>query len=230
MFARAACRECRYNTDKKLLPRATEWAVDKKIKEIYLGTIDGQRSNSGHGQSRDCAGSCGILPAVLATAAESLGAGEKAVVAGLFTAAGIGMIIEDNATTAGAKGGCQAECGSASCMADAAAVEIAGGTPRQSVNAGAIALKNLLGLVCDPVAGLVEIPCVKRNAIGAAVALLSADMALAGVESRIPLDEVIGAMREIGDALPSSLKETSLGGLANTPTARQIDQQLQHRS
>jgi L-serine dehydratase len=176
------------------------------------------------------AGSCGILPAVLATAAESLGAGEKAVVAALFTAAGIGMVIEENATTAGAKGGCQAECGSASCMAAAAAVEIAGGTPRQSVNAGALALKNFLGLVCDPVAGLVEIPCVKRNAIGAAVALLAADMALAGVESRIPLDEVIEAMREIGDALPSSLKETSIGGLANTPTARQIEQQLQHRS
>jgi L-serine dehydratase len=111
-------------------------------------------------------------------------------------------------------------------MAAVAAVEIAGGTPSQAANAGAIALKNFLGLVCDPVAGLVEVPCVKRNAIGAAVALLSADMALAGIKSKIPLDEVIEAMREIGDALPSSLKETSQGGLANTTTAKIIEKNL----
>jgi L-serine dehydratase len=172
------------------------------------------------------AGSCGILPAVLQTAGESEGVDENTVIASLFTAAGVGMIIEDNATTSGAKGGCQAECGAASCMAAVAAVEIAGGTPSQAANAGAIALKNFLGLVCDPVAGLVEVPCVKRNAIGAAVALLSADMALAGIKSKIPLDEVIEAMREIGDALPSSLKETSQGGLANTTTAKIIEKNL----
>jgi L-serine dehydratase len=172
------------------------------------------------------AGSCGILPAVLATVAERTGASEEAVIGALFTAAGVGMVIDEQASTAGAKGGCQAECGSASCMAAVAAAEMAGGTPRQAVNAGALALKNFLGLVCDPVAGLVEVPCVKRNAIGAAVALLAADMALAGIESKIPLDEVIQAMKEVGDALPDSLKETSLAGLAATPTAREIEKRI----
>ncbi|HHW42202.1 MAG TPA: L-serine ammonia-lyase, iron-sulfur-dependent, subunit alpha [Syntrophomonadaceae bacterium] len=172
------------------------------------------------------AGSCGILPAVLATVAEETGAVEDAVVGALFTAAGVGMVIDEHAGTAGAKSGCQAECGSASCMAAVAAAEMAGGTPRQAANAGALALKNFLGLVCDPVAGLVEIPCVKRNAIGAGVALLAADMALAGIESKIPLDEVIQAMKEIGDAMPASLKETSLAGLAGTPTAREIEKRM----
>lgn len=172
------------------------------------------------------AGSCGILPAVLSTVAEVNGADETAVIGALFTAAGVGMVIDENASTAGAESGCQAECGAASCMAAVAAAELAGGTPRQAANAGALALKNFLGLVCDPVAGLVEVPCVKRNAVGAVVALLAADMALAGIESKIPLDEVIQAMKEIGDALPASLKETSLAGLAATPTAREIEKKL----
>ncbi|MGB9792548.1 MAG: L-serine ammonia-lyase, iron-sulfur-dependent, subunit alpha [Thermacetogeniaceae bacterium] len=172
------------------------------------------------------AGSCGILPAVISTVAEAIGADEEAVIGALFTAAGVGMVIDENAGTAGAKSGCQAECGTASCMAAVAATELAGGTPRKAANAGALALKNFLGLVCDPVAGLVEIPCVKRNAIGAAVALLAADMALSGIESKIPLNEVIQAMKEIGDAIPNSLKETSLAGLAATPTAREIEKKL----
>ncbi len=172
------------------------------------------------------AGSCGILPAVLLTVAEITGADREGIIGALFTAAGVGVVIDTVATTSGAEGGCQAECGAASCMAAAAAVELAGGTPQQAANAGAIALKSIIGLVCDPVAGLVEVPCVKRNAMGASNALLAADMALAGIESKIPLDEVIEAMKEVGDALPCSLKETAQGGLANTPTARRIEKMI----
>jgi L-serine dehydratase len=172
------------------------------------------------------AGSCGILPAVLLTAAERTGKGEDDLIKALFTAAGIGLVIDQVASTAGAQGGCQVECGTASCMAAAAAVEMAGGTPRQAVNAGAITLKCLLGLVCDPVAGLVEIPCVKRNAAGAAVALLSADMALAGIESKIPIDEVIGAMKEVAGMMPAALRETAEGGLANTHAGRSIEKRI----
>lgn len=164
------------------------------------------------------AGSCGILPAVLFTAALELGSSEEDQVKALFTASGIGMVITKVAGVSGASGGCQSECGSASAMAAAAVVEMAGGKPQQSAHACAIALKNILGLVCDPVAGLVEVPCVKRNAGGAANALAAIDLALAGVESVIPVDEVIQAMREIGQSMPASLKETALGGLAVTAT------------
>lgn len=169
------------------------------------------------------AGSSGILPAVLLTVAEKKNKNEEQIIEALFAAGGIGMIIDEVASTSGAEGGCQAECGTASCMAAVAAVELAGGTPLQAVNAGALALKNMLGLVCDPVAGLVEIPCVKRNAIASSIALVAADMALAGIESKIPLDEVITAMKEIASMMPSALKETAEGGLANTPTAREIE-------
>ncbi len=172
------------------------------------------------------AGSCGILPAVLFAVAQKTGKGENEIIKSLFTAAGIGLVIDEIASTSGAQGGCQVECGAATCMAAAAAVEMAGGTPRQSVNAGAIALKNVMGLVCDPVAGLVEIPCIKRNAAGAAIALLSADISLAGIESKIPIDEVIGAMKEVAGMMPEALRETAEGGLANTPTARRIEERI----
>lgn len=169
------------------------------------------------------AGSCGVLPAVLATVAEETKAGNGAVVEALFAAAGIGMVIATRASVSGAAGGCQAEVGSASAMAAAAAVELAGGSPGAAGHAAAMALKNLLGLVCDPVAGLVEVPCVKRNVIGAVNALAAANMALAGITSFIPVDEVIDAMREVGEAMPCTLKETAGGGLANTPKARQVE-------
>lgn len=172
------------------------------------------------------AGSCGVLPACLLTVEEEYDASEKKVVEGLLAASGIGLIIAKNASISGAEGGCQAECGSASAMAAAAIVEILGGTPKQAAQATAISLKNVLGLVCDPVAGLVEVPCVKRNAMAAVNALTAAEMALAGVKSAIPVDEVITAMREVGEALPCSLKETAEGGLANTPTARKLEQEL----
>jgi L-serine dehydratase len=172
------------------------------------------------------AGSCGILPAALLTVMEDRGLDEREVVMSLFTASAFGMVIANNASISGAQGGCQAECGSASAMAAAALTELAGGTPRMAAHACAIALKNILGLVCDPVAGLVEIPCIKRNAMGVANAFVGAELALAGIESAIPADEVIVAMKRIGDMMPGSLKETAEGGLAGTPTAKRLKKQI----
>ena len=141
----------------------------------------------------------------------------------LFVSSLFGRVVANNASVAGATGGCQAEVGSASAMAAAAAVSIFGGEPEASGHAMALAISNLLGLVCDPVAGLVEIPCVMRNAIGSGNALISADLALAGVESRIPVDEVIEAMDKVGRGLPAELRETGLGGLAGTPTGEELN-------
>lgn len=168
------------------------------------------------------AGSSGTLPGVLFTLEKRLGLDKEQMVRFLFTAGGFGMVIANNACIAGATGGCQAEVGSASGMGAAAAVEVAGGTPKQSANAMAIAISNLLGLVCDPIAGLVEVPCINRNAIGSSNALISADMALAGCESMIPADEVISAMDKVGKNMPESLRETGIGGLAGTPTGQEI--------
>ncbi|MDE6897253.1 MAG: L-serine ammonia-lyase, iron-sulfur-dependent, subunit alpha [Lachnospiraceae bacterium] len=172
------------------------------------------------------AGSCGILPGTIVTMLEEGRCDEHAAVMALFTAGAIGMVIAQKASIAGAQGGCQAECGSASAMAAAALVELAGGTPAQAAHACAMAIKNQLGLVCDPVAGLVEIPCIKRNVSGAAIAFTSAEMALAGVKSRIPVDECVLAMRQVGDMLPCSLKETSQAGLAATPTGVRLNRQV----
>ncbi len=172
------------------------------------------------------AGSCGILPGTVVTMLEEGRCDEHAAVMALFTAGAIGMVIAQKASIAGAQGGCQAECGSASAMAAAALGELAGGTPAQAAHACAMAIKNQLGLVCDPVAGLVEIPCIKRNVSGAAIAFTSAEMALAGVKSRIPVDECVLAMRQVGDMLPCSLKETSKAGLAATPTGLRLKRQV----
>lgn len=164
------------------------------------------------------AGSCGIIPAALLSIMEERGYSDDDAALALFTSAGLGLVVANRANVSGAQGGCQAECGSATAMAAAALAELAGGTPSMAANAFALALKNMLGLVCDPVAGLVEIPCIKRNAMGAVMAVAAADMALSGIESAIPADEVIDAMGAIGDSMPASLKETSKGGLAATPT------------
>ena len=172
------------------------------------------------------AGSCGIIPAALLTVMEDRELPEHDVVMALFTASAFGMVIANNASIAGAQGGCQAECGAASAMAAAALTELAGGTPQMAEHACAIALKNILGLVCDPVAGLVEIPCIKRNAMGVANAFVGAELALAGIQSAIPADEVIVAMKRIGDAMPRSLKETSEGGLAATPTGKRLKKEI----
>lgn len=172
------------------------------------------------------AGSCGIIPAVLLTLSEEKKISERRVVMSLFTAAGIGMVIAKKASISGAEGGCQAECGSASAMAAAAAVEISGGSPMMVIHACAMALKNTLGLVCDPVAGLVEVPCIKRNTMGAVNALSAASMALAGIESVIPPDEVITAMKSVGDQMVGTLKETAEGGLAATPTGKMLAKKI----
>lgn len=172
------------------------------------------------------AGSCGILPAALLTMQEEKRIPERDCVMSLFTASAVGMVIANNASLAGAQGGCQAECGSAAAMAAAAIVELAGGTPKMAEHAIAIAIKNILGLVCDPVAGLVEIPCIKRNASGVAGAFVAAELALAGIESAIPADEVIWTMKKVGDAMSSTLKETAEGGLAATPTGRRLHEHV----
>ena len=172
------------------------------------------------------AGACGVLPAVLVPLYEEERVSEDEVIHALYTAAGIGQVIASRAFIAGAAGGCQAEIGAASAMAAGALVFLQGGDEEQISHGAAMALKNLLGLVCDPVAGLVEVPCVKRNVIGAVNALSSADMALAGITSRSPPDQVIDAMKEVGESMHVSLRETGEGGVANTPEARKIKEKL----
>ena len=168
------------------------------------------------------AGSCGVIPAVLLTYEEEYQAPEESMIEAMYVASGIGQVIAAKAFLAGAVGGCQAEIGSASAMAAGALVYLNGGDEESIIHAAAMSLKNLLGLVCDTVGGLVEVPCVKRNVVGAVNAISSADMAIAGIRSKIPPDEVIEAMREVGEALPRSLRETGKGGLAATPTGREI--------
>ena len=172
------------------------------------------------------AGSCGIVPAAIYAAAEKNGNNIDEIVDALFTASGIGMVVEANASIAGAYGGCQAECGTAAGMAAGALVQLAGGTPEIVGNAVALAIKNLLGLACDPVAGLVEVPCVKRNGFIAVHARVGADMAMAGVQSVIPVDDVIDAMNRIGRSMPSSIKETAEGGLATTKTGLRLTKEI----
>lgn len=172
------------------------------------------------------AGSAGVVPGTLFAVKNKLNPTREQMIRYLFTAGAFGFVVANNASISGAAGGCQAEVGSAAGMAAAAIVEMAGGTPQQSSEAFAITLKNMLGLVCDPVAGLVEVPCVKRNAMGASNSLVAADMALAGVTSRIPCDEVIDAMYKIGQTMPTSLKETAQGGLAATPTGKWLEAKI----
>ena len=175
------------------------------------------------------AGSSGIVPGVLIAFRDRLNLDRRTQLDFLITSGGCGIIIGNQASLSGAAGGCQAEVGSASAMAAAALVEAAGGSPEASAHALAMALKNLLGLTCDPVASLVEVPCVKRNAVGAVNAILAAEMALAGVESRIPVDQVIQAMGSIGRMMPVALRETALGGLAQTDQAKKIERILQEK-
>ena len=172
------------------------------------------------------AGAAGIVPGTLFAVKNKLNPTREQMINYLFTAGAFGFVVANNASISGAAGGCQAETGSAGSMAAAAIVEMAGGTPQQSAEAFSIVMKNMLGLVCDPVAGLVEVPCVKRNAMGAAKALVGADMALAGVVSRIPTDEVIEAMHRIGQSMPSALRETARGGLAATPTGKALQAKI----
>ena len=177
-------------------------------------SVAGCNASMGKIVAAPTAGSCGIIPACLVTLYEDKGFSEKDIVMSLFTSGAFGMVIANRASIAGANGGCQAECGSAAAMAAASLVELMGGTPKQCADACAIAVSSQMGLVCDPVAGLVEIPCIKRNVSGLMIAFSSADMALAGIEAKIPADECLDAMREVGDVMTPALKETAKGGLA----------------
>ncbi len=172
------------------------------------------------------AGSCGILPGALITVGDEFGKSDEEIVNAMFAAGAVGIIITRNATVSGAEGGCQAETGAAAAMAAAGIVELMGGSTEQALDAAAICLKNVMGLVCDPIAGLVEAPCQKRNAIGVANALISAEMVLAGVPSVIPFDEAVQAMYEVGRRLPVELRETALGGAASTPTGCMLCKQI----
>ncbi len=174
------------------------------------------------------AGSCGVVPAVLLPLCEREHYTQHELLEALYVASGIGAVIAYRASISGAAGGCQAEIGTASAMAAGALVSLRGGTNEQIGHAVAMALKNLMGLVCDPIAGLVEVPCVKRNVIGAVNAISAADMALAGIESRIPVDEVIDAMGEVGRRMPVEFRETALGGLAATPTGKAVKERMPH--
>lgn len=173
------------------------------------------------------AGACGVLPAVLVPLYQAGRAEEDDLVRALYVSAGIGAVIGSRASIAGASGGCQAEIGSASAMAAGALTALRGGDGEQIAHAAAMALKNLMGLVCDPVAGLVEVPCVKRNVIGAVNAVSCADMALAGITSRVPADEVIDCMGDVGRRLPAELRETALGGLAATPFGKSVKERME---
>lgn len=176
------------------------------------------------------AGACGVLPAVLIPLYHSGGVTEEEIVRGLYVSAGIGAVVGYRACIAGASGGCQAEIGTASAMAAGTLTAIRGGDCAQIGHAVAMALKNLLGLICDPVAGLVEVPCVKRNVVGAVNAVSCADMALAGVESRVPVDQVIDCMGAVGRRMPVEFRETALGGLADTPFGREVKKRMEEKN
>ena len=199
----------------------------------YIGQVIAQALEMG--ESNACmkcivaaptAGSCGVLPAVLLPYQAREGLDDDAMVRAMYVAGAIGQVVAAKASIAGAAGGCQAEIGTASAMGAAALCYLGGGDAQAVCHAAAIAIKSMMGLVCDPIAGLVEVPCVKRNAAGAMIAMSSADMALAGIRSAVPPDEVILAMREVGDKMDVSLKETGVGGVAGTPFGQKIAEKM----
>ena len=205
----------------------------KAICGDYIGGVIAQALEMG--ESNACmkcivaaptAGSCGVLPAVLLPYQQREGLSDEVMVRAMYVAGAIGQVVAAKASIAGAAGGCQAEIGTASAMGAAALCYLGGGDAQAVCHAAAIAIKAMLGLVCDPIAGLVEVPCVKRNAAGAVIAMSSADMALAGIRSAVPPDEVILAMREVGDKMDVSLKETGVGGVAGTPFGQKIAEKM----
>ncbi|WP_336789124.1 L-serine ammonia-lyase, iron-sulfur-dependent, subunit alpha [Paenibacillus sp. MMO-177] len=199
---------------------------DASLAMAYALAVSEVNASMGRIIATPTAGSCGIIPGVLISCQERFGWGDELMVEGLFAAGAIGYVIANNSFVSGAEGGCQAEVGSAIGMAAGALADLRGASPAQAVHAVGLALKNSLGLVCDPVGGLVEVPCIVRNGFGAVTALAAADMALAGVRSVIPSDEVVQVMLEVGTAMPESLRETAKGGLAQTPTGRKIMKEL----
>ena len=208
----------------KLMAYTESAVMGREMTRIVASAMAVTEVNASMGRivAAPTAGASGILPAVLIQYGNAHDLNDDQLIAGLCNAGAIGMIIARNASIAGASGGCQAETGSAAAMAASALTELRGGTPEMCLHAAAIALKNVMGLVCDPVAGLVECPCIKRNAIGAANAVLCSDMVMAGIESIIPFDEVVIAMRNVGRMMNPDLRETARGGLAATPTAQRI--------
>lgn len=212
-----------------LLEGDSEGLCGSYFREIIATALKTGECNACMGRivAAPTAGASGVLPAVLLPYQKRNHIPDQQMIQALYVAAGFGQVIATRASIAGAEGGCQAEIGSASAMAAAALCSLHGGSPQQSAHACAMAVKNLLGLVCDPVAGLVEVPCIKRNVIGAMNAMACAEMALAGISSAIPCDEVLDAMRSVGEALPADLRETGRGGLAVTPTGRNIAEQLE---
>ncbi|MGM0378311.1 MAG: L-serine ammonia-lyase, iron-sulfur-dependent, subunit alpha [Bacillota bacterium] len=190
-----------------------------------LATME-QNSKMGKIVAAPTAGSCGILPGVLITTAKEFDIPKKKVINALFTASAIGYIVSRNATVSGAEGGCQAETGTASAMAAAGLVEMFDGTAQQALSAASFTLKNILGLVCDPVAGLVELPCAKRNALGVSNAMICSDMALAGIKTRIPFDQVVESLYRVGKKMNPDLKETANGGIAITEAAKRYEKHI----
>lgn len=212
----------------KLYSFAEKANMGKDMAQICAAAMAVTEVNASMGKivATPTAGASGVLPAVLVMCSEKKGFTDRDLVNGLFTAGAVGTIIAKNACISGAAGGCQAEIGSGSAMAAAALAELCGAKPEACLDAAAIALKNVMGLVCDPVAGLVECPCIKRNAMGAANAVLAADMVLAGISSIIPFDEVVVAMKNVGRMMNSDLRETSRGGIAASPTAKKIAESI----
>jgi len=198
------------------------------INKAMIRALAGAEHNASMGRicAAPTAGSSGIIPASIITGAEQLGCNDETIIRGLLTAAGIGKIIIQNATVSGAEGGCQAECGSAAAMAAAGLVEMAGGTPEMCLTAATIALKNVMGLICDPIAGLVESPCSKRNSSGAVNAMTSAELALSGISSVVNFDETVEAMYSVGRLMHPNLKETALGGIAVTETGIKLSRKI----
>ncbi len=200
-----------------------EFILDAVAKSLSVSQVN---ASMGKVVAAPTAGAAGIMPAILFSNKKNHSFNEKDMIKGLLTSSAIGQIIAKKATVSGAEGGCQAECGSAAAMAAGALVEMVNGTPEQVLHAASFALTNIMGLICDPIAGLVEYPCALRNTSGVTNAYLSADLALSGMKSLIPFDEVVESMFEVGNLMPSSLKETALGGLATTPTGEMIRDKL----
>ncbi|MGN1422871.1 MAG: L-serine ammonia-lyase, iron-sulfur-dependent, subunit alpha [Oscillospiraceae bacterium] len=215
---------------------AQQWAYARKgatisgglINRVMAYALSGIEVNASMGRicAAPTAGSCGIIPSVLIGLRDEFALSDEEVIHGLITAAGIGSVITQNATVAGAEGGCQAECGAAGAMAAAAAVEMTGHSPEEALNAFSVAMVNMMGLICDPVAGLVQIPCAQRNASQAVNALISADLAIGGMVLPIPPDQILEAMYRTGRMLPEALRETAQGGIAATPRGKEISERI----
>lgn len=192
----------------------------------YAIAVGETNANMGRIVAFPTAGGAGVIPGTLFSCAEHFKAGKRQLLRGMFTASAVGIVIAEGATLSAAKGGCQAEVGAATAMAAAGLTEMRNGTPEQCIHAAAIALKSYLGLACDPLGGLVEVPCIKRNALGAVAAISASDMVISGIESKVPFDEVVKAMKDIAKSMSERIRETALGGLAITKTGNKVKRKV----